>query len=175
MTESPHIPPRPDGALARGVRRAAGVAAARPRTAIAVWLVLVIGCVFAGGTAGTRMLTETEAGVGESSRADERIEAAGLRDPAVESVLVRSDDAHATGAAADALTERLDRVRAVTSVQGPRDAAELASAGGRTVLVQAKLRGDPDDAAKHAGSVRDAVAATAREHGGAKLQQAGVG
>jgi hypothetical protein len=88
MTESPHIPPRPDGALARAVRRAAGVAAARPRTAIALWLVLVAGCVLAGGAAGTRTLTETESGVGESARADERIEAAGLRDPAVENVLV---------------------------------------------------------------------------------------
>jgi len=84
MTESPNSRPRPDGALARGVRRAARVAAARPRTAIALWLILVIGCVLAGGTAGTRSLTETESGVGESQRADQRIEAAGLRDPAVE-------------------------------------------------------------------------------------------
>jgi hypothetical protein len=48
----------------------------------------VIGCVLAGGMTCTRSLTETESGVGESQRADQRIEAAGLRDSAVESVLV---------------------------------------------------------------------------------------
>ena len=91
MAESPNSQPRPDGALARGVRRAACVAAARPRTAIALWLILGIGCVFAGGMAGTRSLTETESGAGESQRPDQRIEAAGLRDPAVESVLSRCE------------------------------------------------------------------------------------
>ena len=40
---------RPDGALSRGVRRAAGVAAPRPKTTIALWLVLVVGCLVAGG------------------------------------------------------------------------------------------------------------------------------
>ena len=174
MTASPLLPPRPDGALARAVRRAAGAAAARPRTAIALWLVLVVGCVMAGGMAGTRTLTETEAGVGESARADERIEAAGLRDPAVESVLVRSGDAQATRAAADELVARLDRAPAVRSVQGPREAPELSTAGGRAVLVQAKLRGDPD-AAENSKSVRDAVAAVAPEHAGVTLQQAGAG
>jgi RND superfamily putative drug exporter len=131
--------------------------------------------VLAGGMAGTRSLTETEAGVGESARADERIEAAGLRDPAVESVLVRSGDAEATRAAADALADRLGRVRAVASVQGPQDAAELSAAGGQIVLVQARLRGDPDEAAERSEPVREAVAAVAREHAGAKLQQAGLG
>jgi RND superfamily putative drug exporter len=164
MTASPQLPPRPDGALAPLVRRAAGAAAARPRTAIALWLMLVAGCLLSGGMAGTRSLTETEAGVGESQRADQRIEAAGLRDPAVESVLVRSDDAGSTRIAADALVARLELERAVTSVNGPREAPELSSAGGRVVLVQARLRGDPDDAAEQSEPVRDAVAAVAREH-----------
>jgi uncharacterized membrane protein YdfJ with MMPL/SSD domain len=175
MPTSTAPPTRPDGALARAVRRAAGAAAARPRTAIALWLVLVIGCVAAGGMAGTRTVTETEAGVGESGRADELIEAAGLRDPPVESVLVRSPDAQATGAAAGAIAERLRGVREVASVQGPREAPELSRAGGRVVLVQARLRGDPDDAAESSGPVRDAVVAVAREHRGVKLQQAGLG
>jgi uncharacterized membrane protein YdfJ with MMPL/SSD domain len=175
MTASPSLPPRPDGALARTVRRAAGAAAARPRTAIALWLVLVAGCLVAGGMAGTRSLTETEAGVGESKRADQRIEAAGLRDPAVESVLVRSDDAGATRAAADALVARLERLPDVTSVQGPREAPELSAAGGRVVLVQARLRGDPDDAAERSEPVRATVAAVARKHDGVRLQQAGLG
>ena len=151
MTGSPFSAPRPDGALGRAVRRAAGAAAARPRTVIALWLALVIGCVLAGGLTGTRSLTETEAGVGESARADEQI------------------------ASADELVERLGGVRTVASVRGPRDAAERSTAGGRTMLVQAKLRGDPDDATENAGPVHDAVAAVARGHRGVSLRQAGPG
>ena len=43
------------------------------------------------------------------------------------------------------------------------------------MLVQARLRGDPDDAAEQSEPVRQAVGAVARDHGGVKLQQAGVG
>ena len=151
-------PPRPDGALARGVRRVAGVAAGRPKTAIALWLVLVVGCIVAGGMAGTNAMTDTEAGAGDSRRADQRIEASGLADPAVESIMVRSADAQTTAAAAGDLARRLQAGRDVTGVQTPSEAPELAKAGGRIVLVQARLRGDPDDAADRADGVAAVVA-----------------
>jgi uncharacterized membrane protein YdfJ with MMPL/SSD domain len=172
-----HAPsaPRPDSALARGVRRVAGVAARRPKTAIALWLILVIGCVAAGGMAGTRTMTDTEAGAGESARADKRIEAAGLADPAVESILVRSGDAQQTAAAAGELERRLDRGPDVAGVQGPSGAAELSKAGGRIVLVQARLRGDPDDAGDRADGVAAVVRAVRADHPGVTLQQAGAG
>src|SRR5689334_4442504 len=111
MSLLPPSPPRPDGAIARGVRRAAGAAAARPKTAIALWLMLVVGCLVAGGMSGTRTLTDTETGAGQSKTADERIAAAGLADPAVESILVRSGETAATEAAASDLTAALARDR----------------------------------------------------------------
>src|SRR5918998_2280933 len=139
MSQLPLSPPRPDGALARGVRRAAGAAASRPKTAIALWLVLVIGCLVAGGMSGTRTLTDAESGAGESQRADERIVAAGLADPAVESILIRSADPAASAAAADDVGRRLQADRGdVAAVTGPADAPELSTAGGRTVLLQAR-------------------------------------
>jgi uncharacterized membrane protein YdfJ with MMPL/SSD domain len=168
-------PPRPDGALARGVRRVAGVAARRPKAAIALWLLLVVGCTVAGGLAGTRSMTDVESGSGESARADKRIEASGLADPAVESVLVRSGDAQQSAAAADDLQALLDRSADVAGVQGPDDAAELSKAGGRIVLVQARLRGDPDDAEDRADGVADAVRTVRADHPGVTLQQAGGG
>ncbi|HMJ37572.1 MAG TPA: MMPL family transporter [Baekduia sp.] len=179
MTSSPSSdssqPVRGDGALAGAVRRAAGASARRPRTMIALWLVLVIGCFVAGGLAGTKELTGAQAGVGESARADARIDAAGLRDAATENVLVRSGDAATTARAAAALQQRLRAVREVESVRGPRDAPALSTAGGRTVLVQATLRGDPDDAADHVAGVQRAVAATQASQHGVRLQQSGPG
>ena len=118
----------------------------------------MVGCVFAGGAAGTKTLSDTETGAGQSKTADERIEAAGLRDPAVESVLIKSGDPATTAAAAADLTKRLKAGDDVSSVQGPAGAPELSTNGGRIVLVQSRLRGDPDDA----GDVADGVAATVR-------------
>jgi uncharacterized membrane protein YdfJ with MMPL/SSD domain len=175
MSPLPPSPPRPDSALARGVRRIAGVAAARPKTAIALWMVLVVGCLVAGGLSGTRSMTDAETGAGESARADERIAAAGLSDPAVESILVRSGDANDTSAAAVDLERHLRDGRDAGGVQGPVDAPELATAGGRTVLVQARLRGDPDDAADRADGVAAVVDAVRADHLGVALLQAGDG
>ena len=107
------------GALSRGVRRAAGVAARRPKTIIALWLLLVVGCVFAGGAAGTKTLSDTETGAGQSRTADERIEAAGLRDPAVESVLIRSKDARTSADAAADLVRHLKAGDDVSHRPGP--------------------------------------------------------
>jgi RND superfamily putative drug exporter len=176
MSPIPPSPPRPDGALARGVRRAAGAAAARPKTAIALWLALVIGCLVAGGMTGTRDLTDVESGAGQSAQADERIAGAGLADPAVESILVRSAEPGAGADAAAELTRRLEADRGdVAAVTGPQQAAELSAAGGRTLLVQARLRGDPDDAADRADAVGETIAAVRADHPGVTFQQAGAG
>src|SRR4051812_20996823 len=165
----------PDGLLSRAVRRVAGASARHPRRVIALWLLFVVACVFAGATAGTKTLTDSQMGTGESASADHRIAAAGLRRPASENILVRSADPATTRAAERALEARLQRLREVRDVTGPRDTPALSRAGGRTVLVQATLRGDPDDAKLHVAPLQDAVAAVARAHPGATLHQAGGG
>jgi uncharacterized membrane protein YdfJ with MMPL/SSD domain len=165
-------PPR-DGLLARIVRRAAGASARRPRTVIALWLALVVGCVAAGAMTGTQSLTGS--GVGESARADARLERAGLRDPAVESILVRSSDPATTRAAARALERRARALPQVAAVHGPADAPALSRAGGRTVLVQATLRGDPDDAGDHIAPLQRAVAAVGAAHPRVTLHETGPG
>src|SRR4051812_47781245 len=91
MSSTPSPTPPADGALARLVARAAAGAARRPKRMIAAWLLLVAACLVAGGMAGTKQLTDTQAGTGQSRIADERIDAAGLKQPATESVLMRSD------------------------------------------------------------------------------------
>jgi uncharacterized membrane protein YdfJ with MMPL/SSD domain len=158
-----------------GLTRLAGAATRRPKTTIALWLGLVVACSMAGAIAGTKTIGFSEGGTGESARADGLVKAAGLQDPAAERVLITSRDAAATGAAADAVTERLRSLREVATVEGPRDAAELSTNGGRTVLVVARLRGDPEDAADHVAPLERAVGAVRASHPEVSLRQAGAG
>jgi uncharacterized membrane protein YdfJ with MMPL/SSD domain len=168
-----HSVSEPSGRLARAVRSISGASARHPRTMVALWLVLIAGCIFAGAAAGTKTLSNAGSGTGESARADAALSAAHLNSPATESVLVSSGSAHSTGAAVRALEVRARRLPGVASVQGPREAPVLARAGGRLALVQVQLRGDPDHADEHVAPLQKVVAAVAASHPGAKLQEAG--
>ncbi len=175
MPNQAHISTLSDGALARVVRRLSRAAARRPLLTIALWLLLVAGCVIAGMSAGTKQLTNAQTGVGESARADAIVAKAHLTRPAQESILVRSASAATTESAVRALETRLRAVPQVAAIHGPANTAALSKAGGRTALVQATLRGDPDKAADHVAGVQSAVQAVAAGHSGAKLQEAGDG
>ena len=166
---------RADGALARMVRRAAGASARRPKTMIVLWLLFVAGCLAAGVATGTRTLTESESGIGESARADALIEAAGLESPAAEQILVESRDPEATAAATAALERRLARLPEVDRVEGPGSVPELSARDGRAGLVGVELRGDPDDAGESVAPVEAVVAGVARAHPAIEVHQAGTG
>jgi uncharacterized membrane protein YdfJ with MMPL/SSD domain len=175
MTSTPIPTPSAHGVLARAVRRAATASTKRPKTVIALWLLFVVGCVAGGAVTGTQSLKGSDAGVGESARADKQLERAGLREPALESVLVRSSTPTATRAAASALEHRARALAEVAAVRGPGDAPALSRAGGKTGLVQVSLRGDPGDAADHVAPLQEAVAAVRAAHPGVTLQQTGPG
>ncbi|HMI69249.1 MAG TPA: MMPL family transporter [Solirubrobacteraceae bacterium] len=172
---STHLPHGRDGVLARVVRRAAGASARWRKTTLALWLALVVGCVAAGTITGTEKLTDAQAGVGQSASADARIADAGMKNPAVESILVKSSDPARTRAAAADLQRRAAKLPQVSAVHGPADTPALSTAGGRTVLVQAALRGDPDDAGDNVKPLERTVAAVHADHRGVVLQQAGPG
>jgi uncharacterized membrane protein YdfJ with MMPL/SSD domain len=172
---STHIPHGPDGVLARVVRRAAGASARWRKTTLVLWLALVVGCVAAGTMTGTEKLTDAQAGVGQSASADAQIADAGMKDPAVESILVKSSDPARTRAAAADLQRRAAKLPQVSAVHGPADTPALSTAGGRIVLVQAALRGDPDDAGDNVKPLERTVAAVHADHRGVVLQQAGPG
>ena len=63
----------------------------------------------------------------------------------------------------------------MSAVHGPADRPALSIAGGTTVLVQATLRGDPDDARDRVAALHDAVAAVRAHHHGVTLYEAGRG
>ena len=168
-----HSPSEPSGRLARAVSSISGASARHPRTIIALWLVLIAGCIFAGAAAGTKTLSNAGSGTGESARADAALSAAHLKSPATESVLVSSGSAHSTAAAVRALEARARRLPDVASVQGPREVPALSRAGGRLALVQVHLRGDPDHADEHVAPLQKVVGAVAASHPGVTLQEAG--
>ena len=159
--------------LAGLVQRAARASGRRPKTAIALWLALIVGLIAAGSMTGTREMTATEAAVGQSGDAQRALADAGLADPAVESVLVTADDPAVAADAAAGLAAKLDRVDAVASVAATDD-PELTANGGRARLVQVELRGDPEHAAGKAAAVGrevDRFAATNRD---ATFEQSGA-
>jgi uncharacterized membrane protein YdfJ with MMPL/SSD domain len=168
-----HSSPEPPGRLARAVSAISGASARHPKTIVALWLVLIAGCIFAGAAAGTRTLSDAGSGTGESARADAALSTAHLTSPATESVLVSSGRAPSTAAAVRALEVRARRLPSVASVQGPPEVPAGSRAGGRLALVQVQLRGDPDNADEHVAPLERAVASVAASHRGVKLLQAG--
>ncbi len=172
---TPHTEAAPSGRLARAVSAISGASARHPRTMVALWLVLIAGCIFAGASAGTRTLSDAGSGTGESARADAALSASHLKSPATESVLVSSGSAHATTGAVITLEARARRLPSVVSVQGPRDVPALSRAGGRLQLVQVQLRGDPDDADQHVAPLERLVASVAASHPASTLREAGDG
>ncbi|MDX8150520.1 MMPL family transporter [Patulibacter brassicae] len=153
-------PAAPAGALARLTRSAARGAQRRPKTVLLLWLLLVVGLTAAGSLVGTRSLEGADAGVGESGRAERVLERAGLDDRAAETILVRASTPAAARHAAERVAARLrtvEEVGTVVSGAGPRADSALRTDGGKAVLVQAMLRGDPEDAADHVEPVIAAV------------------
>ena len=77
MTIGPRVD---DGAGAWTLTRIVRAAARRPKSTIALWLLLVVGFTVGGGMVGTRTSTPPN-GTGESARADQRLTASGLGIP----------------------------------------------------------------------------------------------
>jgi RND superfamily putative drug exporter len=168
------------GLLARVVRRTSRAAARRPKLTILLWVLLVVGLTVAGGMTGTKSIDSSQSGVGESKVADQRVDDAGLRGLASETILVRSGDAATTATTARAVEARIAKLPEVASVLSPVSRSDSSSAGmsrdgGRAVLVRAELRGDPEDAGDHSKPVTKAVAAVKAEHPGVTIAQTGSG
>lgn len=163
------------GRLSRLTRRSATASAKRPKTVIALWLILVFGLFAAGMSTGTKMLTGNDQNIGESKAANAQLADAGLGDPAVENMMVSTDDPAATRAATDDLIAHLRKSPDVKRVGDPFEAQGALADGGRKALVQATLRGDPEDAVDHVGGVISAVDATEADNPGVTVNAIGPG
>ena len=164
-------PPR-SGRLAGFVQAAARRAARRPRLTVCLWLAFIVACTASGSIVAMRTLSDAGSGVGEAARADARLTAAGIEDPATESILVRSGGVRRTSDAVNSLTATLKTVATVRSVQSPPG---LSRDGGRIRLVIVALRGDPASADTQVVPVQRTVAALGSRTPGVRFMEAGDG
>ncbi|RNG17935.1 MMPL family transporter [Streptomyces botrytidirepellens] len=138
------------------------------KSAIIGWLLFVVVVAVVGGMSGSRQMTNSENGAGDSARAQKVLEDAGLSTPAGEMVMLRSTDPDGWRAAARDLTARLEKTGETARIQPP-----VRSAGGREGLVAFQLKGDPDTAGERVKPVLDAVAATESAHRGITAHEFG--
>ena len=145
--------------------------------AVVGWLAFVGVAMTAGSLAGQRTMTQDQYATGDSARAIQILDAAGLKTPAEELVLVTGSGAATsppTKAAVTDLVRRLQQTAAVTGVVDPY-AAHLVSADGRSVLVRVSMSGDPMTAADRVQPILDAVAAVRAAHPAVTIDEFGDG
>jgi uncharacterized membrane protein YdfJ with MMPL/SSD domain len=141
--------------------------------AVGAWLALVIATVLIGSAVGQVTMTQAEYGVGESGQATWTLVNAGIKDPAVENVMV----SHSGSSPADTATllsaanSVLTAVRATGQVSDAR--APVTSPSGRQVLLQFSMKGDPDTAADRVQPVEDAVTRVQAEHRNVTIEEVG--
>lgn len=163
------------GKLSRLTRWCAAASARRPRTVIALWLVFVIGLFMAGSMTGTRMLTGNDQNIGESKAANALLAENGLSDPAVENMMISTNNPSATRAATADLVARLQADPDVKTVGNPYESPGQLTDGGRKALVQASLRGDPEEAVDNVAGVVSAVEAVKAANPGITVNSIGPG
>ncbi|MFI7234152.1 MMPL family transporter [Streptomyces cyaneofuscatus] len=138
------------------------------RTAVLGWLLFVVLAAGIGGATGMVEMSDAENGAGDSARAEQILQDAGLAKPAGELVMVSAPAAGDWEAAAAALT---DAVRDTGVVQ--HLAAPLPSEDGKDALITFAMRGDARTAPDRVQPVLDAVAAVAKAHPDVEIHQFG--
>ncbi|XMN09503.1 MMPL family transporter [Streptomyces griseobrunneus] len=138
------------------------------KTAVLGWLLFVVLAAGIGGATGMVEMSDAENGAGDSARAEQILQDAGLAKPAGELVMVSAtapgDWRTAAGALADAVRDT-GEVRDL--------AAPVPSEDGRDALITFAMRGDARTAPDRVQPVLDAVAAVAKDHRGVEIHQFG--
>jgi len=144
--------------------------------AVAGWVVFVVVAMMVGSWAGQRQMTEDQYAKGDSARAFQILDRAGLNPPATEMILVTGSDMttpQARAAVAD-LERRLRATGQVTEVVDPY-ANRLITADRRSVLVKASMSGDAMTSGDRVQPILDAVAATRAAHPQVRIDEFGDG
>ena len=141
------------------------------KTATFGWLAFVVVAFGLGGAIGVNNVDPNAPGPGESGRMD-RILDDGFRQPADESVLIRSRSARAGTPAFDAaVTDVVVRVSRVAAVQDVHRGA--VAKDGHAALVDFTIKGDKDKAVDKIQPVLDATAAAQAAHPGFTIGEFG--
>ncbi|MEC4020714.1 MMPL family transporter [Streptomyces sp. H27-D2] len=151
--------------------------ARRRKTAVFGWLILVVLVTVIGGAVGQQTMTEADYGTGDSGRAEQILQDAGLSAPAGELILVHSKQLTAgQDGFRGAVTATVDALKKTGLAQNLRDpnSTALVSADKHSALIQYEIKGDPETAADRVQPVIDAVEATDKSEQSVTLGQYGA-
>ncbi|RKN37527.1 MMPL family transporter [Streptomyces hoynatensis] len=140
------------------------------KSAVLGWLLFVVLVAVVGGMSGIDEMTPSESDAGDSARAVEILEDAGVDDPADEMVMLRSERPGGWREAADALATALEHTGETAHVQ-----PALASESGREGLIRFQLTGDPLTVSDRVEPVLDAVAGVEDRYRDVDFHQFGDG
>jgi RND superfamily putative drug exporter len=136
--------------------RAGHWSATNRKKAIGIWIAFVVVALVGGSAVGQRQLTDAESGAGQSKTAEMALQDKHLQDPASESVLIQSRSATANSpqfrAAVADVTHSLQSSGKVSHVDPPKPSSD-----GHAAVIDADLKGDPDDAEDKADAIFAAV------------------
>jgi RND superfamily putative drug exporter len=155
--------------------RAGGWSASHWKRAAFGWFALTLGVFAIGSSVGLNALGDSQAGSGETARAESYLRGADFRSPASEAVLIESRDERSLvgqptfSAAAASLVQTLSGVPALTNIRQP-----LLSVDGRAAIIQFDVRGDADTAAKRIQPALDAVAAAQAGNPSFRIEEFGM-
>src|SRR5512133_1730136 len=152
--------------------RAGRWSAAHWKASVFGWLVFVFVAVFIGMAVGTNKLLDSNAGDGESGRAQKILGSGDFKQPATESVLIQNSKLFpidpAFKATINDVVARLHKVPEVTNIHSPLAPAVVSqgqvSKNQHSVLVRFDIKGKAEDAHKHVQGALDATAAAQRAH-----------
>ena len=157
--------------------RAGRWSAQHRKKAIFGWLAFVILAVFIGGSVGTKTLSDSDYGIGESGRADKAV-ANHFPEKESESVLVQSQDGARNSDAqfrqtVGTVVTRLEDTKHVQNVQSPyaKGNQGTLSEDGKSALVTFELAGD--DTADKVGPALAAVSKLDRQEAGFRIEEFG--
>ena len=136
------------------------------------WLAFVAVAVFLGNAVGTNRLLDSNAGDGESGRAQRILAGGDFKQPATESVLIQNRKLFpiepAFKATINDVVARLSKVPEVTGIISPLSPAIISegqtSKDQHSVLVRFDIKGKAEDAHDHVQGALDATAAAQRAH-----------
>ncbi|NUT55003.1 MAG: MMPL family transporter [Thermoleophilia bacterium] len=165
--------------------RAGRWSAAHRKIAILGWFAFVVLATVIAGGVGQKQLDQSAMGNGESKRGELIIAAADFPEQVTEQVLiqgrggVKAGDPQVTAAVKDTVG-RLERIDGVTHIESPlvaRDRARTVSQDGRSVVVNFRIPGTPDEPEqleKAAAAPLAAVTAIQKAHPGLRVEEYGV-
>jgi len=159
--------------------RAGRWSAAHWKTATIGWLVFVAVAILAGSAAGTRALTQSDSGNGESGRALVTLAKAGFQQPASETVLIQSDTLTPSDPRFRAVIRNVvgavSTAAHVANVRSPLDTAGQISADSHSAIVRFDLPGKTATAKDRVVPALAAVDAAQRAYPDFSIREAGDG